>query len=42
MWNLPISTFLAFITLIITVLISIIWAFFTAKNDQQDISGEDK
>jgi ABC-type dipeptide/oligopeptide/nickel transport system permease component len=42
MWNLPLSTLLAFITLIITILASIIWALFSAKNDQNDTTDENQ
>jgi hypothetical protein len=42
MWNMPLSTLLAFITLIITILASIIWALYTAKSDHNDTTEENK
>ncbi len=42
MWNLPLSTFLAFITLIITVILSIIWAFITKNDDQENVSEDNE
>jgi ABC-type dipeptide/oligopeptide/nickel transport system permease subunit len=36
MWGMPLSTFLAFVALVLTVLASIIWAVLSGRGEKQD------
>ena len=42
LWGLPFSTFLGFIILLITILISIVWSIATKRDDEdKEIEGEE-
>lgn len=36
MWGLPMSTYLAFVVLVVSVVVAILWGMFSSKDDLED------
>jgi len=36
MWGLPLSTFLSFVVLIISVIVAVLWGIYSSKDDLED------
>ena len=36
MWGLPLSTFLSFVVLIVSVIVAVLWGIYSSKDDLED------